>query len=163
LVEVVVVVTAVDVDVVTVLVCDFVVVTVEVFVDVVGDFVVVTVFVCEDVFVELVEVAAVASWEEVAADDVRDSDCDGVVRAAVLVPVMLALRVPLWPLRLLLRLLLRLDAPPDPQAAQRREPVAATAAFKMADRLTRRSTRAMQPQGRSSRRSRTQRRERCVP
>jgi hypothetical protein len=145
--------------VVTVLVCDFVVVTVEVFVDVVGDFVVVTVFVCEDVFVELVEVAAVASWEEVAADDVRDSDCDGVVRAAVLVPVMLALRVPLW----LLRLLLRLDAPPDPQAVQRREHVAATAAFKMADRLTRRSTRAMQPQGRSSRRSRTQRRERCVP
>ena len=83
--DVVVVVTVVDVDVLTVLVCDFVVVTVEVLVDVVGDFVVVTVFVCEDVFVELVEVAAVASWEEVAADDVRDSDCDGVVRAAVLV------------------------------------------------------------------------------
>jgi hypothetical protein len=132
LVEVVVVVTVVDVDVLTVLVCDFVVVTVEVLVDVVGDFVVVTVFVCEDVFVELVEVAAVASWEEVAADDVRDSDCDGVVRAAVLVRVTLALRVPLW----LLRLLLRLDAAPDPHAAQRREHVAARATFKMADRIT---------------------------
>ncbi len=115
--EVVVVVTAVDVDVVTVLVCDFVVVTVEVFVDVVGDFAVVTVFVWEDVVVELVEVAAFASWE-VAADVVRDSDCDGVVRVAVLVRV-----------RLPLRLLLRLDAVPDPHAAHRTAQAVASAAF----------------------------------
>jgi hypothetical protein len=132
LVEVVVVVTAVDVDVVTVLVCDCVVVTVEVFVDVVGDFVVVSVVVCEDVLVELVEVAAVAALE-VEADVVRDCDCDGVVWAAVLVRVMLPLNVPLW----LLRLLLRLDAAPDPHAAQRTADVAASAAFRVIDRGTR--------------------------
>ena len=122
--EVVVVVVVDGVDVVTVLVCD--VVTVVVALDVVGDFVVVTVFVCEDVlvvlvelaaFVVLVDVAAFASWE-VAADVVRDADCDGVVRVAVLVRVMLALR-----------LLLRLDGAPDPHAAQRTAHVAASAAL----------------------------------
>ena len=100
---------------VTVLVCA--VVTVVVAFDVVGDFVVVTVFVCEDVLVVLVEVAAFAS-SEVAVDVVRDADCDGVGRPAVLVRVML-------PLRLLLRLL----AAPDPQAAQRIAQVAASAAL----------------------------------
>lgn len=113
--EVVVVVTAAGVDVVTVLVCA--VVTVVVPFDVVGDFVVVTVFVCEDVLVVLVEVAAFASLE-VAADVVRDADCDGVVRVAVLVRVMLPLR-----------LLLRLFAAPDPQAAQRIALMAASAAL----------------------------------
>lgn len=115
MVEVVVVVVADGVDVVTVLVCD--VVTVVVALDVVGDFVVVTVFVCEDVLLVLVEVAAFASWE-VAADVVRDADCVGVVRVAVLVRVMLALR-----------LLLRLDGAPDPHAAQRTAHVAASAAL----------------------------------
>ena len=121
---------------VTVLVCALM--TVVVPVDVVGDFVVVTVFVCEDVLlvlvllvlvllaglalvvlvlVVLVEVAAFASWE-VADDVVRDLDCDGVARAAVLVRVMLPLR-----------LLLRLDAAPDPHAAQSTAQVAARAAL----------------------------------
>ena len=112
---VVVVVRAAAVDVVTVLVCDFV--TVVVALEVVGDFVVVTVFVCEDVLLVLVEVAAFASWE-VAADVVRDADCVGVVRVAVLVRVMLPLR-----------LLLRLDGAPDPHAAQRTAHVAASAAL----------------------------------
>jgi hypothetical protein len=103
------------VDVVTVLVCA--VVTVVVPFDVVGDFVVVTVFVCEDVLLVLVEVAAFA-FSEVAADVVRDADCDGVVRVAVLVRVMLPLR-----------LLLRLFAAPDPHAAQRTAQVAASAAL----------------------------------
>jgi hypothetical protein len=115
LVEVVVVVTAEGVDVVTVLVCA--VVTVVVALDVVGDFVVVTVFVCEDVLVVPVEAAAFAS-SEVAVDVGRDADCDGVGRSAVLVRVML-------PLRLLLRLL----AAPDPQAAQRIAQAAASAAL----------------------------------
>jgi hypothetical protein len=115
LVEVVVVVTAADADLVTVLVCAVVAVVVAVVVslDVVGDFVVVTVFVCEDVLVVLVEVAALAS-SEVVADFVRDPDCDGVVRVAVLVRVML---------------LLRLFAAPDPHAAQRTAHVAASAAL----------------------------------
>ncbi|HEY6527020.1 MAG TPA: hypothetical protein VIY10_24755 [Solirubrobacteraceae bacterium] len=137
MVEVVVVVTGADVEVVTVLVCALM--TVVVPVEVVGDFVVVTVFVCEDVLlvlvllvlvllvlvlalvvlvlVVLVEVAAFASWE-VADEVVRDFDCDGVARAAVLVRVMLPLR-----------LLLRLDAAPDPHAAQRTAQVAARAAL----------------------------------
>lgn len=115
MVEVVVVVTAADAEVVTVLVCAVVAVVVPL--DVVADFVVVTVFVCEDVLVLLVEVAAFASWE-VAVDVVRDADCDGVGRAAVLVRV-----------RLPLRLLLRLFAAPDPHAAQRTAQVAASAAL----------------------------------
>lgn len=98
------------------------VVTVVVSLDVVEDFVVVTVFVCEDVLVVLVEVAAFASWE-VAADRVRDPDCDGVARAAVLVCVMLPLR-----------LLLRLDVAPDPHAAQRTAHMAASTAVNV-DRL----------------------------
>ena len=132
MVEVVVVVTGAAVEVVTVLVCALM--TVVVPVDVVGDFVVVTVFVCEDVLlvlvllvlvlalvvlvlVVLVEVAAFASCE-VADDVVRDLDCDDVARAAVLVRVMLPLR-----------LLLRLEAAPDPHAAQRTAQVAARAAL----------------------------------
>lgn len=91
---------------------------------------VVTVFVCEDVLVVLVAVAGPASWE-VADDVVRDADCDGVVRAAVLVRVTL-------PLRLLLRLL----AAPDPHAVQRTAQVTASAALNiqrrrgLADRAT---------------------------
>ena len=121
--EVVVVVTTVaGADVVTVLVCAVVVLVVPFDVgvpfDVVEDFVVVTVFVCEEVLVELVEVAAFASWE-VVADVVRDPDCDGVVRVAVLVREILLLRLPL-------RLL---DAAPDPHAAQKTAQVAASAAL----------------------------------
>lgn len=57
-----------------------------------------------------------------------------------MVRVIVPLNVPLW----LLRLLLRLDALPDPHAAQRTAHMAASAAFEVVDRSTRVSRLAME-------------------